>query len=198
MDEEEFSWTGFRLRDLTRSSLLRLLMRQILWYTSALFTTTHVAVDQVYKVFTKTAQEAFGDEMGCTTVPEACMVWRRCRKLTLAGDVYQLLPATLSENQKFGNGGWANPLHLTHKRSILQHLMSLGVPVFVPQEQLRMVPGHMDLSMELFYPDWNLTYAKDNTVDRHRFSAMLEKWAVETLGARPSPEGKVLPIFIHV
>lgn len=66
-------------RGKSQSALIRLLIRQILWRTSALFTTTHVAADQALKPFTETAEEYAGDEMGCTTVPEVLAAWRHNR-----------------------------------------------------------------------------------------------------------------------
>lgn len=83
--------------------------------------------------------------------------------MTLACNTHQPLPAASSENQKFVKGAYANPLNSTHSRSILQHLITLGVPVSVLSEQLCMVVGLMDISSHLFYQDWDLTYAQRRT-----------------------------------
>ncbi|KAL1853625.1 hypothetical protein Daus18300_011748 [Diaporthe australafricana] len=48
------------------SSVIRLLIRQRIWRTSAVFTTTHAAVDQTMELYTKSAEECIGDDMGCT------------------------------------------------------------------------------------------------------------------------------------
>lgn len=52
-------------------------------------------------------------------------------------------------------------------RFILRHLMALGISVFILQEQIRMCPGMMDLSLSLFYKYWRTTYAADNTRALH-------------------------------
>lgn len=178
-------------------SAARQLIRQILWRASAVFTTTHVAADKIIKPFTKTAEEYAGDEMGCTTVPEVLMVWRQGRPIIFAGDVWQLLPATLSSGEKFPNGVSVNPLYLQHRRSAMRHLMSMGWPVMVLREQIRMCPGLMDLSMKLFYKDWQLVYASQNNIDAHSLGIACEGWARRDLKLHGSPTGKVLPVFIH-
>lgn len=180
----------------TRSAV-RQLIRQILWRTSAVFSTTHVTADKVIKPFTKTAEEFAGDEMGCTTVPEVLMVWRHGRPIILAGDVWQLLPATLSSNEKFPNGVPVNPLYLQHMRSAMRHFMSMGWPVMVLREQIRMCPGLMDLSLTLFNKNWQLVYASRNNIDAHPLSIACENWAQRVLDISSSPTGKVQPVFVH-
>lgn len=63
--------------------------------------------------------------MGCTTVPEVLMVWRHGRPIILAGDVWQLLPANPSSNEKLPNGVAVNPLYLQYMRSAMRHFMSM-------------------------------------------------------------------------
>lgn len=111
--------------------------------------------------------------------------------------MYQLLPETLSANEKLPNGVPVNPLYLQHMRSALRHFISMRLPVMVLREQIRICPGLIDLSMTIFYKYWQLVYAPTNTLDAHSLCAARETWACGDLKLPASPTGKVLLVFVH-
>lgn len=120
------------------------------------------------------------------------------RPIVIAGDKWQLVPATLSANQKYNNGHSVNPLVDQHKRSAHEHFMAAGWPTFVLREQRRMYPGLFEPSMEIFYKGWQLCYAVENDLGAHPMAQRCEQWATERLRIKPSPAGRVFGAFLHV
>ncbi|KAK2604781.1 hypothetical protein N8I77_007681 [Diaporthe amygdali] len=160
-------------------------MVQIYWRASALFSTTYVAVQPLVKKYTKTANEYFIDEAGCATIAETLQVWRMDRRLVLVGDPLQLVPATISAGHRYAKRtGFppspshpVNPLARQHMLSLLKKLMLDGFPVFVLKVQRRMAQGLFDLSKDIFYDRWNLSYGQTCEVENHDLGQRCEDWA---------------------
>lgn len=128
--------------------LVRALLVQIYWKASAIFSTTHVGASPLIRKFTKTANEFFLDEAGSATVAETLQLWRMDRRIALAGDPKQLVPATLSAGARYKTTGRPhsiNPLAPQHMMSALCCGMINSFPVFVLRVQRRMVRGLFDL-----------------------------------------------------
>lgn len=56
--------------------LVKVLLVQIYWKASAIFSTTHVGAGPLVRKFTKTANEYFLDETGSAIVAETLQLWR--------------------------------------------------------------------------------------------------------------------------
>ncbi|KAJ0118235.1 hypothetical protein J7T55_009018 [Diaporthe amygdali] len=105
------------LEEKTLGGLIRVLMVQIYWRASALFSTTYVAVQPLVKKYTKTANEYFIDEAGCATIAETSNV-----------------AATISAGHRYAKRtGFppspshpVNPLARQHMLSLLKKLMLDG------------------------------------------------------------------------
>lgn len=203
VDEEHIS-AG--LEDKTLGGLIRVLMVQVYWRASALFSTTYVAVQPLVKKYTKTANEYFIDEAGCATIAETLQVWRMDRRLVLVGDPLQLVPATISAGHRYAKRtGFTpspshpvNPLARQHMLSLLKKLMLDGFPVFVLKVQRRMAQGLFDLSKDIFYNRWDLSYGQTCEVENHDLGQRCEDWAVRKLGVEWSPGGSLLPLFVNI
>lgn len=195
---EEFMMTTLNARSL--GGLIRELILQILWRASAVFSTTHVGAGQLVKKFTKVANEYFLDEAAAATIPEAAQIWRNDRPFTIGGDMAQLLPATLSSGARYkGTDHAVNPLAPQHRLSMLSMAMFNGWPCLVLKYQRRMVVGLFDLSKDIFYSNWGLSYGTQCVLgDGHQVAQRCEAWTMRKLDVSPSPQGRVLSVFIHV
>ncbi|KAG8169846.1 hypothetical protein KVR01_000591 [Diaporthe batatas] len=175
------------LKERSLGGLVRELMLQMLWRSSAVFSTTHVGAGQLVKKFTKVANEYILDEAAAATIPEAAQIWRNDRPLILGGDPFQLLPATLSAGTKYqGTDHTINPLAPQHKLSLLRLAMLNGWPCLVLRYQRRMVLGLFDL------------FGVGCVLEHHPAARRCEDWVVRKLDVRASPNGRVLPVFVHV
>ncbi|KAL1867874.1 hypothetical protein Daus18300_006149 [Diaporthe australafricana] len=71
-------------------------------------------------------------------------------------------------------------------------------PCLVLRYQRRMVLGLFDLSRDVFYLTWGLSYGMGCVLDHHPVAQRCEAWVMRKIDVRASPEGKVLLVFIHV
>lgn len=187
------------LKGRSLGGLIRELILQILWRASAVFTTTHVGASQLVKKFTKVANEYFIDEAAAAIIPEALQIWRNDRPLIMGGDPFQLLPATLSAGARYyGTNQVVNPLAPQHKLSLLRLAMLNGWPCLVLKYQRRMACGLFDVSKDIFYHNWHLSYGTECILGGHPVAQRCEAWVMRKLDVAQSPRDKVLPVFIHV
>lgn len=188
-----------RLQGRSLNGLIRELILQILWRASAVFSTTHVGAGLLVKKFTKVANEYILDEAAAATIPEALQIWRNDRPFIMGGDPFQLLPSTLSAGARYyGTDRVVNPLAMQRKLSLLRLAMINGWPCLVLKYQRRMVCGLFNVSNDIFYHNWNLSYGTSCIIGEHPVAQRCEAWAMRKLDITQSPQGKVFPVFIHV
>lgn len=188
-----------RLKETRLGGLIRELILQILWRASAVFSTTHVGAGQLVKKFTRVANEYILDEAAAATVPEALQIWRNDRPFIMGGDPFQLLPATLSAGARYyGTDRVVNPVAPQHKLSLLRLAMLQGWPCLVLKYQRRMACGLFDVSKDIFYNNWHLSYGTECIIGEHPVAQRCEAWVIRKLDVAQSPRGPVLPVFIHV
>ncbi|KAH7318209.1 AAA domain-containing protein [Stachybotrys elegans] len=128
-------------------------------------------------------------------------VWGNCLlPCILAGDDKQLQPTVKAGKIKTLDDHPVNRHEGDATLSPLLFLKASGWPVYRLTVQLRMANGQFDLCHKLVYPDVPIVYGKfsDINLPRHEPGRSLEAYAVRRFpGIKPSPEGKLLPIFIH-
>ncbi|KAF4339915.1 DNA helicase [Fusarium beomiforme] len=119
----------------------------------------------------------------------------------LFGDTRQLPPTVLTINEKDIAGNHLNRFAADGATSPLAFLQGTGIPVFRLKTQLRMANGMFDLVAKTIYPDVPFQYGPRSSIDLPKNEAgrdieafFLAKFPDEMT---PSPEGKLLPIFVH-
>lgn len=81
--------------------LVKVLLAQMYWKASAIFSTTHVGAGPMVRKFTKSANDYFLDEACSAKVAETLQLRRMDRRIVLAGDPKQLVPETLSAGTRY-------------------------------------------------------------------------------------------------
>ncbi len=137
------------LRSLARSACKKVIMK-----ADAISTTTTSSMNAWTCKFVKSRSTTTIIDEACACVPaEANIAYRgdvRKRKLIMAGDWKQLIPAVLSFMEKYLNTQqWVNRFGDNQRNSFMRRLIERGWPVFVLSEQLRMVPRGGDSPMTL-------------------------------------------------
>lgn len=177
----------------SRASPIARLFREILRSADALVTTPHIATDRVIRIYTRRSDVQILDEASKCTIAQALQVWRAGCPFIVCGDTQQLPPAPIAKAP--GHDAPVNPLQSQYGHSFTLMLVNSGWPQFVVNQQMRICPGGFDLFMAVSYRGWAIEYAMGNTLRSHAFSAICEAFAI-SLGARPSPAGTALPLFL--
>ncbi|KAI0378890.1 P-loop containing nucleoside triphosphate hydrolase protein [Hypomontagnella monticulosa] len=163
--------------------------------TNMLCATTFTAWDLDLRQFTISATVIVVDEVSQTTPSDIPIIWRNFQTLILAGDEMQLSSVVKSERLEKKDGP-VNVLALMDKISLHSRLMSAGWPVMALRVQRRMVPGMGHLVRDLRYRELHMTdHNKPGGLPA--LARGFEQWAVRC-GCRPSPNGQVFPVFVHV
>ncbi|KAJ6783440.1 hypothetical protein PWT90_01687 [Aphanocladium album] len=134
-------------------------------------------------------------------IPDLLSVWGNCmRNCALAGDPKQLPPVVATKTELLADGSLINRFAASCKNSPLLYYMTMGIPVYRLEQQLRMANGLFDMVSKIINPDVPLSYAPGCAIDLPRFKIgrdletfMLAKFS----RLRNSPVGKLLPIFVH-
>ncbi|KAL5083608.1 hypothetical protein Trisim1_001302 [Trichoderma cf. simile WF8] len=118
----------------------------------------------------------------------------------LFGDPKQLPPAVLTTNDEDDGGNFLNRFAKSGDISPLLLFQANGIPVYRLTTQLRMGNGLFDMVSRIIYQGVLHVYATNCNVATASFDSgrALENYIQEKYPTgTPSPEGKLLPVFIH-
>lgn len=118
--QSQDEYIGATLLGKSLDGFVKVLLVQIYWKASAIFSTIYVGAGPLVRKFTKTANEYFLDKAGCATFAETFQLWRMDRRISLAGDSKQLVPATLSAGARYTTPGGLHSINFL----VSQHMMS--------------------------------------------------------------------------
>ena len=163
--------------DAKPSKILSSIMENIVMGADVLGTTPYGCREGIYWNFCRdVAKTSVLDEAGAMTVPDALLGWPTFRPWILAGDTRQLSPLVMTLNEK-RNNRYVNMFGRYLRISILEKVGRMGWPVFVMNEQLRMVRGGFDTARACYYPDIpDFSYSELCDVTHHPLAVVGEKW----------------------
>ncbi|RSL90340.1 hypothetical protein CEP51_000738 [Fusarium floridanum] len=165
------------------SQAFRDLATRILEVADVVCYTTHVSTKDILADWAwDKAQSTFLDEAGAISMPEALAPWFDGRSL------------------KSWTGGPLNLFDKHQEISVLERLMRMQWPCWSSQRQNRIVNGGFDLAREIFYPELGdkFEYGDQCAVSKRPGASQLESWVRRQFpGIKPSPTGKIWPVFIN-
>lgn len=110
------------------------------------------------------------DEAGNMRIPDLLGVWGNCAlPCALAGDPQQLPPAVFTKTETRADGSLINRFAEAGKVSPLTYFMTMGLPVYRLDQQLRMGNGLFDMVSGIIYPDVPLSYANGCGIAQPKF-----------------------------
>lgn len=177
----------------TAKDALKEINSHILPLVNILVCTTATATTAAYSDFVEKADLCQNEEAGATCCPQIFTGWRGIgQALIVSGDGAQFGPYMHS--------------HVRHKFqnylaiSTLDMIKSGGYPVFQLRTQHRAIDGQFDPVYENFYGDFKsirspASQHPGNHPDAQRVEAA---FVAEFAGLQPSPEGRIVPMFVHV
>ncbi|KAF7554912.1 hypothetical protein G7Z17_g2536 [Cylindrodendrum hubeiense] len=198
----KMAWQDYQQGSPVQRGKLTVLMKEILAAADLFCATpamTTIAVP--YSEWKRTAKAVAVDEAANMVRADLAIVWgNTLLPCFLAGDPKQLPPTILTVTQKDILGNYLNRLPQDGKISPLEFFQAGGVPVYRLRTQLRMAEGLFDAVSAEIYPEVPFKYAPSCQVSLPQFaigraleSYILAKYA----DVKPSPTGKLSPIFIH-
>ncbi|OAA80960.1 hypothetical protein LEL_00505 [Akanthomyces lecanii RCEF 1005] len=141
------------------------------------------------------------DEAASMRIPDFLGVCGNCAlPCALAGDPQQLPPAVFTKTETLEDGSFINRFAAAGKVSPLMYFMTMGLPVYRLDQQLRMGTGLFDMMSGIIYPEVPLSYAKGCEISQPKFKIGrdLEAFFRNKFPAlRSPPPGKLLPVFVH-
>ncbi|KAL2276262.1 hypothetical protein FJTKL_01027 [Diaporthe vaccinii] len=177
----------------TAKDALKEIKSHITPLVNILICTTATAATAAYSNFVEEADLCQNEEAGATCCPQIFTGWRGISQpLIVSGDGAQFGPYMHS--------------HVRHKFqnylaiSTLDMIKSGGYPVFQLRTQHRAIDGQFDPVYENFYGDFKsirspASQHPGNHPDAQRVEAA---FVAGFAGLQPSPEGRIVPMFIHV
>lgn len=141
------------------------------------------------------------DEAANMHIPDLIAVWGNCLiPCALVGDPQQLPPTVMTKMEALADGNIINRFAGAGKVSPLLYFMTMGLPVYRLDQQLRMGNGLFDMISGIVYPEVPLSYASSCATIKPSFKVgrdledfMKKKFPV----LRSPPQGKLLPVFVH-
>ncbi|KAH6614653.1 AAA domain-containing protein [Chaetomium sp. MPI-SDFR-AT-0129] len=185
---------------------VRKLLEEVICTADAVCTTPHLSSNGIYYRFNKNiAQGIVLDEAGAMTQSDAHLVWGPgLRPCVLGGDSKQLRPVVGSSGLRRPDGTVVNPFSAIARASVLEYLKRTGWPCLVLARQHRIVSGGFDLAKDVIYddiPDDQFSYGDRTALGFDhpdiKVAVKVEHFVRVRYGAQTSPQGKVLPLFMH-
>ncbi|KAK4039344.1 DNA helicase [Parachaetomium inaequale] len=159
------------------------------------------AVSKDYYFWVRRVAGTVIDEAGNMHMGDLGCVWGNCGiPVVLAGDPRQLRPTVVTGKEKDAEGNFYNRLANDGAISPLTFFTASGLPVYRLRAQLRMANGLFHWVAQYLYAEVNFKYAPSCAIDRPEFEAgrILERYFRRVNPpVRPSPAGKLLPVFVH-
>ncbi|KAK7419785.1 hypothetical protein QQX98_003157 [Neonectria punicea] len=198
----KITWKEFKKgRQVTQNTVFAL-MKKILGEADLLCTTPAMTSNAVpYFDWKKNVKGVAMDEAGNMNRADLACIWGNCLlPCFLGGDPKQLAPRVVTNEEKDADANFLNRHSQDGKISPLEFLQATGIPSFRLRTQLRMAEGLFDAVAAEVYPDVPFTYATSCQINLPRFATgqALEAYVLAKYPeVKPSPAGKLGPVFVH-